>query len=138
VSEQAYLSFQAVLQSKVQHYQRLDGDQLCAASVKLIRESGIEFDEQEKIGNLLARVAALGSFDAVAIMSALGCPEEAVVDALHSVAERSDDVMNGIAVESLAILFEEWADAEAAAGRMVKTVCPETGRNLYQPAERKP
>lgn len=137
MSEQAYLSFQAALKSKIQRYTLMDGDGLCEAAVTLIEESGIDHEQSETIGVLLARVAALGSLDAVGIMSAIGCPEDAVVDALHSIVERSEDVSNGVAVESLAILFEDWADAQVTAGRMIRTVCPDTGRNLYQSVEKK-
>lgn len=137
MSEQAVQSLESALLERTRHFSRMSGDDLLKASIDLIRESDVEFTEAEKIPAILARVAAAGSIDAVAMMVAMGCAQEDVASALLQMAERSEDLMDGLMRAGLAATFEEWAEEEIKAGRMIKHICPESGKALYSTVEHK-
>lgn len=137
MSGQAYKSMKAALESTVAKFGRMETDDLLRASIEVVKESGVEYSKEETIPAVLHRVAELGSIDAVAIMVALGCSQQQVAEALHAVVLRSEDVTQAVATESLAMMIEEWAEKEVAAGRMIRTVCPKTGENLYQSVKQK-
>ena len=137
MSEQAVESLQAALMERTRHFIRMDGLELLRSAVDLIRESGVEFKDRDKIPVILACVAAAGSIDAVAMMVAMGCSQDEAATALLHLAERSDDLKEGLHVAGLAAVFEEWAEQEIKAGRMTKCVCPKTGKTLYSTVEGK-
>ncbi|MHC2250994.1 hypothetical protein ACVILK_000686 [Bradyrhizobium embrapense] len=137
MGEQALQSLEAALRSKVEQYSKLGYLDLVQTAIDLIDESAVEYDRTETIPVVLARLAAMGSIDAVAVMSCLGCAEDQVADALQSLSERSPDVMDGLLFVGLARVVEDWAESEVAAGRMTKTICPNTGKPLYGSAPKK-
>jgi hypothetical protein len=137
MSTQAVRSLEAALMAAGRKYMKMTTDDVLSAAVDLADESGIEFDKTETIVAVLQRVATLGSIDAVAIMVALGCSQESCAEALRGVSERSSDVMEGMLVEGLTTVVEEWLEGEVAAGRMRKTICPETKQPLYWTVEEK-
>jgi hypothetical protein len=136
--QQAVKSLQAALMQAVKKYKGMDSDGLLYAIGELAEESGLEFDDKrEPVSDVLLRIAGQGSIDAVALFVCVGADEARIADALRLISERSKDVLDGMVFEGLVTLFEEWAEGEIAAGRMLKTKCQESGRYLYQSVEKK-
>lgn len=102
------------------------------SAAALITDSGIEVEDHDLVVDLLAKVAAQGSIDAVALMVALGAPERLTAQALADLVRRSPDLVEEVRVNELTRMLEEFAEEEIAAGRMTKTKDPKTGRWLYQ------
>lgn len=71
-----------------------------------------------------------GSIDAVAALVALYASERHIIDALKMLANRYPDIIEGLQIEALTAMFEEYAEDEIAAGRMTKARGPD-GRWLY-------
>lgn len=137
MSEQAVQSLDVALRQRVKHFGDLEGDQIAQAAVDLIEESEATFERCETIPAVLARVAALGSVDAVALMVVMGCTQEQVACALRDLAMRSEDIKDGLLVAALTAEVEEFAEGEIAAGRMTKARCPKTGAWLYSSVDKK-
>ena len=109
-----------------------DAPKLVAAAMELILESEVEYEGEELLLAVLQRVAKLGSIKAVAIIIEFGFPKEDVSEAITSVVHRNAELREAAEVRALTLMFEEWAEEEVKAGRMRKTVDPETGQALYQ------
>jgi hypothetical protein len=137
MSEQAVKSMDAALRRLCGKYSRMETEDLLAAALAAIDESGIEYTEKETIPTVLKRLAELGSIDAVALMVVMGCPQNDVAQALRAMVDRSADIIEGLQQAALVKLFEDWAEGEIAAGRMSKTLCPKTGVYLYHQVEKK-
>lgn len=137
MSRQAYKNFVQALESTVIRFAKMGVDGRLAAAIKLIDESGVEHSINDDLVSVLGRIAELGSIDAAALMIGLGGNHQQVLEALRSIAARSKDVVDGLAHDALVTKFEEWAEQEIAAGRMTKTLDPETGRYLYRSIEDK-
>lgn len=84
----------------------------------------VEAPPETTIGEMLIMAAGQGSIEATAAMAAIGMPDERVLEALRAIADRSPDVCEGAQIEALAIMFEEFADEEVAAGRMTVSIGP--------------
>lgn len=137
MSQQAVESLEAALKQAVRKYSRMSTDDLMEAIVAAINESDLEHSDRESIAQLLLQLASQGSIDAVAMMIAAGCSHKLAARALGLLAERSEDVKEGMVLAGLTAMVEEWAEGEVAAGRMIRTKCPKTGKNLYQSVEKK-
>jgi hypothetical protein len=96
----------------------------------------IEAPPETTIGEMLIMAASQGSIEAIAAMAAIGMPDERVLEALRGIADRSPDVCEGAQVEALAVMFEEVADEEVAAGRMTVSIGPK-GEKLYAPVHKR-
>lgn len=124
-------ALRAKLNAEVDRYFAMEQDDFLAVCVALATDSGLEFDEQLTMRQIMLLLARMGSTEAVAAMVVMGAPHEDILEALQALAGRNPEIMQGIVTEQLVEMFEEFADAEVKAGRMTVTIDPATGHKLY-------
>jgi hypothetical protein len=114
----------------VDRYRAMSKVEFVEALVGLCKESQ-SISDDVTMQQAMTALAAAGSIDAVAALVVMGSPDEVVIAALKSVVQRSEDAHEGVVLEGLTIVVEEWLDDEIAAGRMVATIDPATGKKIY-------
>jgi hypothetical protein len=90
-----------------------------------------DLDRSLGLEQAMIELAGRGSIDAVGALVVMGASDENLLAGLRALAERSDDVREGFALDFLTAMVEEMFEAEVAAGRMIVTVDPATGQKLY-------
>lgn len=127
----AWRQFKQAVQASARRWRAMTTPDLVRNIVAMADESGLAFNEQTIIRDILKQLAALGSIEAVGAMVATGVPDDEVAAAMSAVIHRSPDAVEGCAVESLTHEMERWADEEVAAGRMTKVWDKAKGCWLY-------
>lgn len=133
--------FAAALQREIETFKGLDQHAFMQALVDIVTVPECDPDPDRLMVAHLSDRAAEGSLRAVAALLVMSWSmpqlEQRAHDATKAAAERSPDVIEAATLDVLTQMFEEIAEEEVAAGRMLRTVDPDTGHNLYAPAPRK-
>jgi hypothetical protein len=124
-------SLKRAMFAAVDRYRSMSKVEFIEALVALCNEAHVQKDTSKTMAELMTELAAAGSIEAVAALAAMGSADEIVVEAIESVVARSEDLREGAALEGLTALVEEWLEEEVAAGRMLATIDPATGKKLY-------
>lgn len=132
----AYDAMKAAVFDHVAHLRAMDTPSFVRRCGEMWRDAEALIGSDGTMGEAMERLAALGSIEACAAMAVMGVEDKRVIAALRAVAERSPDVVEGIQIEALTTIFEEWADEEVQAGRMTVTIGNE-GQKLYWTVDRK-
>jgi len=121
-------SFKVALDRHVDELTELDHVDLVARCVELCESHTV--DESATIGDALLAVVRCGSIEAAAALVVIGAAHAAIATALRELAQRYPDVKEGLQIEALTHMLEEFADGEVAAGRMTVARGP-NGEKLY-------
>lgn len=132
----AYDAMKAALSDQVARFRAMDTPSFVKRCVAMWVEAEAQIGSDGTIGEAMERLAALGSIEACAAMAVMGIEDERLIAAMRTVAERSPDIIEGLQIEALTAMFEEWADEEVEAGRMTVTI-GEDGKKLYWTVDKK-
>jgi hypothetical protein len=132
----AYDAMKTAVFRHVARFRAMDTPSFVERCADMWKDAEAQIGSDGTLGEAMERLAALGSIEACAAMAVMGVGEDRVIAALRVVAERSPDVVEGMQVEALTMIFEQWADEEVAAGRMTVTL-GSNGQRLYSTVERK-
>lgn len=127
----AYLAFKAEMTRRCEELRRLPKAEYLRRCLEIAGVDQSGEDGDVTVGEALERAAREGSIEAcAALFLMLDERDPRTLAAICAAAERSPDVMEGLQIEALAGMFEEWADEEVRAGRATSIVGPD-GRKLY-------
>jgi hypothetical protein len=129
----AYRQFAEAVKRAAARFRRMQTPELLVAIGEIARGAAADFAPETPVGDALAALAAQGSLEAIGAMSAIGCSEQAIKQALTAAIERLPDARAGAANRGLELTVE----GEVAAGRMVRIVDPATRETKYQTIEGK-